>query len=70
MQCFFFLFFNIYCVCMHTQATVYMEVRGQHMGNGSLLPHRGPRDQTQVIRPGSESLYLMSYLTGCGFFPF
>lgn len=48
---------------MCTGEGVHLEVRGQPSGVNSLLPPCGSKDQTQITRPGSKSLYLLSHLT-------
>ena len=54
------------CACHSAR----VEVRGQSVGVSSLLLPVDLRDQTQVIRLGSQYLYLLSHLVCFPFFFF
>lgn len=51
------------CMCTHMPVShdTCVKVRGQFAGVSSLLE---PRDQIQVIRPGSKGPHLLNHLTG------
>ena len=58
------------CVCVRERETetetetenMSVEVRGQLVTLGSLLPPSGTRNQPQVIRLGGRCLYLLPHL--------
>ena len=60
---------NLLFLCVHdvvVSGTCHggcVKVRGRLVRVGSLLYHEGSRDQTRVIRLGSECLYPLSHLT-------
>lgn len=53
----------LFVYCMHHGMCVYKCSSEDNLEDLVLSYHMNPRDQTQVIRIGSEHLYLLSRLT-------